>query len=293
MNVIYIIVEAPSNAALLKHLLPNSQVYGVRLVTVNGKYAALSMAVSIRANRHASLVLVLDADSENEEAKRESERFYKELLNRGDSETEAMLVFPRPNLASILFKDRRLAERLFERRFDDATWFAAHNNPKAFLSELGGDVLARTIPNASPEIRNKLQDDPVINEVIFAMRHLAGTATANSIGSSDLESRFHREMLSLYSKAGEQTGYWPSGLLSSVRKHGGVNAAKRWLGLKAPTSGLRRLAELGRLDLSVEALVLKQPWSHLFTTEEKRMATVRLAEFGYRGTWDKEFWEAV
>ena len=49
-----------------------------------------------------------------------------------------------------------------------------------------------------------------------------------------------------------------------------------------PQSGLTRLWELGRLDLSVEAHVIKPEYSALFTEDERRVCAERLESFGYK-----------
>jgi len=44
---------------------------------------------------------------------------------------------------------------------------------------------------------------------------------------------------------------------------------------------LTRLWEEQRLDLSLEALVIKEPWRQLFTRSELKEAERRLRELGY------------
>lgn len=96
----------------------------------------------------------------------------------------------------------------------------------------------------------------------------------------DLESRFHQEMLDLYWAAGKAIGYWANYYLRKVRRVGGIQAAKEWLQPKKnETAGLERLARENRLDLSVEALVLREPWDQLFTEDELKMAKDRLDGF--------------
>jgi hypothetical protein len=48
------------------------------------------------------------------------------------------------------------------------------------------------------------------------------------------------------------------------------------------TDGFQRLTDEGRLDLTVEALVLKPEYSQLFSDEERRVAAHRLAQAGYQ-----------
>ena len=77
--------------------------------------------------------------------------------------------------------------------------------------------------------------------------------------NSDLEQAFHEEMLSIHPKSGRATGYWPNRFLQKVRKAGGFQAAKYWLRPeKGLSPGLQRLARENRIDLSMEALVIKE-----------------------------------
>ena len=63
---------------------------------------------------------------------------------------------------------------------------------------------------------------------------------------------------------------------------GGYKAAKQLIHAKNPQSGLTRLWELRRLDLSMEAHVIKPEYGALFTDDEKRICNERLESFGYK-----------
>lgn len=92
-----------------------------------------------------------------------------------------------------------------------------------------------------------------------------------------LEKQLHEEMIALYTKTGHETSYWAHCYLQKVKRVGGLQAAQDWLKPEIDsTSGLRRLMEKNRLDLSFEALVLRQPWSTLFTPAELQVAQKRL-----------------
>ena len=89
--------------------------------------------------------------------------------------------------------------------------------------------------------------------------------------------QFDEKMLAIYKDVGRETKYWAHRYLQKVKRVGGLQAAKDWLKPKSsPTSGLQKLVDINRLDLSVEALVLCQPWSSLFTNEELHVAQKRL-----------------
>lgn len=95
----------------------------------------------------------------------------------------------------------------------------------------------------------------------------------------DLEGRFHLEMIHIYREA-TAFGYYATGLLRMVSSQGGLLAAKNLLHAETPASGFDRLWKEKRLDLSVEALVLQEPWCALFTRAELQEARRRLEDLG-------------
>ena len=94
------------------------------------------------------------------------------------------------------------------------------------------------------------------------------------------EKDFHAEMLRVYREA-TKFDYYATYLLRMVNEQGGLTAAKQLLRDDTPASGFTRLWEEQRLDLSVESLVLHEPWRCLFTDEELTKARRRLEELGY------------
>ena len=99
---------------------------------------------------------------------------------------------------------------------------------------------------------------------------------------SNLERRFDTLMLDLYWVTGKATGYWAHRWLQKVRRVGGLQAARDWLRpTKVPAAGLERLVKERRLDLSLEAIVLQEPWRTLFTSEELNVARERLARISH------------
>ena len=99
---------------------------------------------------------------------------------------------------------------------------------------------------------------------------------------TDLEKQFHKEMIDICSKSKKELKYNPSRFLQMVGEIGGVEAAKRVISSNLPAEGFVTLWENGRLDLSVEACVLKHEYGELFTDEERRKCANRLSQYGYK-----------
>ncbi len=99
--------------------------------------------------------------------------------------------------------------------------------------------------------------------------------------ATDKEPAFHEAMLGIYHAAKGECGYNATYFLQMVNEHGGLAAAKQLLSKPGFSDGLTALWECGRLDFSMEALVLQEQWQSLFTEEELRIAQMRLKELGY------------
>ena len=96
-----------------------------------------------------------------------------------------------------------------------------------------------------------------------------------------LELRFHDAMVEIYQRARAECGYNASRFIQMVDEQKGLAAAKTLLHSPHVSDGYTSLWELGRLDLSVEAYVLKPDFRELFTPEELEIAESRLHVYGY------------
>ena len=87
-----------------------------------------------------------------------------------------------------------------------------------------------------------------------------------------------------YERAGHEVGYWGRRFLRSVNTNGGLATAKRLLRPTASaatrrTKGFIAMLEANRPDLTLEAIVLDDRFSSLFTADELQLARERLGEF--------------
>lgn len=89
-------------------------------------------------------------------------------------------------------------------------------------------------------------------------------------------------MKNIYFRAKNECRYVASKFLQVVAEIGGVEAARTLILRDGGTEGVAKLWELGRLDLSVEALVLKPEYRELFTDHEREACRNRLKEYNYK-----------
>ncbi|MFW6161772.1 MAG: hypothetical protein ACODAJ_03330 [Planctomycetota bacterium] len=84
-------------------------------------------------------------------------------------------------------------------------------------------------------------------------------------------------MIGIYEDANAQCGYVATRFLQMVTEQGGLQAAKSLLRATELSDGFTALWLAGRLDLTMEAMIVEDPvWRELFTSEELEIARNRL-----------------
>ena len=99
---------------------------------------------------------------------------------------------------------------------------------------------------------------------------------------TEAERKFNIAMKDIYETAKRECGYNATRFIQLVAEKGGITAAKQLINKPGGTDGFITLWQCGRLDLSVEAYVLKEEYRELFTDEERKTCRRRLQEFGYK-----------
>jgi len=95
------------------------------------------------------------------------------------------------------------------------------------------------------------------------------------------ERKFHEDMRGIYLTAKKELKYNASRFWQLVSEKGALCAAKILIAKDGGTYGFEILWEHGRLDLSIEAHVLKSEYRDLFTDEERQICRDRLISFGF------------
>ena len=99
--------------------------------------------------------------------------------------------------------------------------------------------------------------------------------------TTELTRRFNNAMLGIYDAARNlRPSYTPADFRKLVIERGGKGAAVHLLGTDNPSAGFTELLLRGRenLKLSVEYLVLEDPWRELFEPDQLRVAERRLKD---------------
>jgi hypothetical protein len=97
-----------------------------------------------------------------------------------------------------------------------------------------------------------------------------------------LEDEFDERMQKVYLD-GKREGRFSAPLFAELlKKHGGLETARRFIHSADYAAGFTKLWERERLDLTVEAVILQEAkWHPLFTAEEIEVCRKRLRDYGY------------
>jgi len=105
--------------------------------------------------------------------------------------------------------------------------------------------------------------------------------TVTREGNMTLEDEFREYVVGGDDILAKEYGYNATYFKRMVADHGAVSAAKLLLKSPEAQSGLTRLWELNKLDMSLEQAVYRLKFKELFTDEEREMARKRLKDLGY------------
>ncbi|MCZ7487174.1 phospholipase D family protein [Rhizobium rhizogenes] len=141
--------------------------------------------------------------------------------------------------------------------------------------------LLRAIPHFLAQ--RKLRKLPEQNErnavfdLLAAVEYLnsvAKSGRSEALDTSSLEKEFHLAMVNVYDEA-KNIGHTATAFKQMLVQHGGLETARRLV--TGPVSEtFKKFFLKGRVDLTVEALVLQERWKPLFSEDVLRAAQLRL-----------------
>ncbi len=97
----------------------------------------------------------------------------------------------------------------------------------------------------------------------------------------ELEKEFDMAMWDIYKRAKIEAAYNATRFLQMLHENRGLETARILLHAPNVSDGYTALWERGRLDLTVEALILHEKWHPLFSDQEREIAQRRLKEYNY------------
>ena len=99
-------------------------------------------------------------------------------------------------------------------------------------------------------------------------------------GLREVENAFKSRLMETIRASVRECRYTPHAFMDMIAKHGAIEAARMLMHTRAISDGFVRLWEKGRLDLTVERIIVhEREWAVLFTAQERRIAEQRLNEW--------------
>jgi hypothetical protein len=112
--------------------------------------------------------------------------------------------------------------------------------------------------------------------------------------SGNLEKQSDMAMMTIYRRAKVEARYAASIFFNMINEKGALATAKRLVNSKEPSNGYTQLFLKGRLDLTVEAVVVENlKWHTLFVPEDLDKARGRWRAFRFRGVATSSAWITV
>jgi hypothetical protein len=100
---------------------------------------------------------------------------------------------------------------------------------------------------------------------------------------AEIEKQFEEAMFNIYRRAKAEAKYNATIFLQMLTDEGGLRTAKTLINAAKPSDGYTALYLKGRLDLTVEAMVIENSlWHTLFEQEELEKARKRLRDYNYK-----------
>ena len=97
----------------------------------------------------------------------------------------------------------------------------------------------------------------------------------------DIEKQFDEAMMNVYRDAKSHCGYKAERFHQMLFDRGGLGTARYLLAAPQVSDSFAKLWKFGRLDLTVECVVLRPKFHELFTGEELKRARKRLRDYGF------------
>lgn len=98
---------------------------------------------------------------------------------------------------------------------------------------------------------------------------------------TDQLKQFTGAMLEIYKRALKEADYRATIFLNMVMDQGGYETAASLIHARRPSDGYTALHQKNRLDLTVEALILRPEWWDIFTDEDRKAAFERLQQYHF------------
>lgn len=175
----YIVVEHPTDAVILRAILPETLLEEAKFVNGQGRYGAESMARKLLITERLPTVLVIDADAEHTAIVQEQQQDLDCVLRQAAAGIPYQILLAVPEIEVVFFQDRKILESLLGHQLTDLEWHLAQQQPKALLDTLPGGSSAfvtQTLMDLEDGHREVFRQHPLLQKLsqfLAAQRNLS------------------------------------------------------------------------------------------------------------------------
>ena len=153
----------------------------MKIVVGDSQYEVRSLASSLIATRHIPVILILDANTDNESQVFEKRDLVNYLLRRAAAKIPFQVSLAIPEIEIIFLQNKPLIEKIAQREFNDLEWQLAQSKPKEFLEKVLGkeqSISERIFSNINDEEIKILQQHSLIQEIMIFLSSLTVSSVA-------------------------------------------------------------------------------------------------------------------
>jgi len=166
MKQAYIVTESQTKVEILKKLLPEYIHRKIEIVA-RASYSVSSASHTILATRQVPVVVVVDANTDDESMIYEQEDFLQYPLRQVAGRVPFKVLFAVPAIETICFQDKLLLEQIVNHKFTEIEWELAKYNPKKSLTYfLGENPWSKIVNNLTDKAIDVLQKHQFITELV-------------------------------------------------------------------------------------------------------------------------------
>jgi hypothetical protein len=169
MKPAYLVAESELDIKLLKRLLPADIVAQTEFVAAGGAYAARSMAGTLLAERMRPVALVVDSDTQDEQAVREKRETIISLLRQASASTPFEVFMAVPSVEGVLFQDQAILKNVVESILPQTEWQSAKSSPHQFMEIVHKfnkeQLLSEALEKLRTEQFQSLCQNPLLTEL--------------------------------------------------------------------------------------------------------------------------------
>lgn len=164
-----VITEGQTDIDILKRVLPPRLTTDVEFVAGGGWSGAQSSAVTILAKRQIPVALIIDADTNDEQAIQEKLDVSRWSLNQAAAQVPFDVFLAIPQIEAVFFQDRPFLEDVTNRRFSDLEWKLMKLQPKELFADSPKEksrLLQNILGRLNQDSIKTLQTHPLIKSLI-------------------------------------------------------------------------------------------------------------------------------